>query len=132
MVQIDINQGQESGLGLDENVSLAVKEKQENIHQKHKKTRVPPDRTAGGPNQLIAIDALHEAIKEHGSMQIVDGKRNKAITVEQWELACTAKSLTTRQFTDSKNSLLAAKKINIRKPWVWVIWDDSDQNGSEF
>jgi hypothetical protein len=132
MVQININQGKESGLGLEENVSLAVREQQENIDQQHKKTNVPPPRTAAGPNQLIAMDALHKAIKEHGEMRLIDGKRNKAIHVEQWEVTCTAKSLTKRQFNDSKKSLLAAKKIEIYEPWVWVIWDDGDQNGSDF
>jgi len=132
MVQIDINHGQGSGLGLDENVSLAVKEKQEMIDEQYKKPKIPPPRTAAGPNQLIAMDALHEAIKEHGSMQIVDGKRNKVIHEGQWEAACIAKSLTKRQFNDSKKTLLAAKRIGIYIPWVWVIWDDSDQNGSDF
>jgi hypothetical protein len=35
MVQININQGKESGLGLDENVSLAVREQQEMIDEHH-------------------------------------------------------------------------------------------------
>ena len=132
MVQININQGKESGLGLDENVSLAVREQQEMIDQQHKKSNVPPPRTAAGPNQLIAMHALHESIKEHGSMQLVDGKRNKVILVKQWEEACDAKSLTKRQFNDSKKTLLAAKRIDIYDPWVWVNWDGGDQNGSDF
>ena len=132
MVQININQDKESGLGLDENVSLAVREQQENIDQQHKKSNVPPPRTAAGPNQLIAMDALHKAIKEHGEMREVDGKRNKVIQLKQWEEACLAKSMTERACNDCKKSLLAAKKIEIHKPWVWVNWGGSDQNGSDF
>jgi hypothetical protein len=78
------------------------------------------------------MDALHKAIKEHGSMQDVDGKRNKVIQLKQWKEACLAKSMTDRAFIDCKKSLLAAKKIEIYDPWVWVNWGGSDQNGSDF
>jgi len=132
MVQININQDKESGLGLDENVSLAVREQQEMIDQQHKPKSKMPDRTASGPVQVVMMDALHKAIKEHGSMQDVDGKRNKVIHVEHWEEACLAKSMTKRQIRETKPTLLAAKKIEIYKTFVWVNWDGSDQNGSDF
>ena len=132
MVQININQGKESGLGLDDNVSLAVREQQKNIDQQHKTKTKTPDRTASGPVQVVMMDALHKAIKEYGSMELIDGKRNKAIHVEQWEQACSAKSLNKRQIRETKPTLLAAKRIDIHKDWVWVNWDGSDQNGSDF
>lgn len=132
MVQININQGAEQGLGLDENISLAVREQQEMINEQHKPTKKPPSRKGAGPNQTVAMDALHKAIKEFGEMQIVDGKRNKCINLGRWEDACTAKSMTNRQFKDSKLSLQEIKKIEIYEPWVWVIWDDSEQNDSDF
>ena len=132
MIQININQGAEQGLGLDENVSLAVREQQEMINEQHKPTKKPPSRKGVGPNQTVAMDALHKAIKEFGEMQIVDGKRNKCINLGRWEDACTAKSMTNRQFKDSKLSLQEIKKIEIYEPWVWVIWDDSKQNDSDF
>ena len=132
MVQININQGENQGLGLDENISLAVREQQEMIDQQHKPTKKPPSRKGAGPNQTVAMDALHKAIKEFGEMQIVDGKRNKCINLGRWEDACTAKSMTNRQFKDSKLSLQEIKKIEIYEPWVWVIWDDSEQNDSDF
>jgi hypothetical protein len=132
MIQININQGKESGLGLEENVSLAVREQQENIDQQHKPIKKPPSRKGAGPNQTVAMDALHKAIKEFGEMQVVDGKRNKCIHLGRWEDACIAKSMTSRQFKDSKLSLQEIKKIEIYEPWVWVIWDDSEQNGSDF
>jgi len=75
---------------------------------------------------------LHKAIKEFGEMQIVDGKRNKCINLGRWEDACIAKSMTPRQFKDSKLSLQEIKKIEIYEPWVWVIWDDGEQNGEDF
>jgi hypothetical protein len=132
MVNIDINKGASEGLGLDENISLAVREQQENIDQQHKPIKKPPSRKGAGPNQTVAMDALHKAIKEFGEMQVVDGKRNKCINLGRWEDACTAKSMTNRQFKDSKLSLQEIKKIEIYEPWVWVIWDDSEQNDSDF
>jgi hypothetical protein len=132
MIQININQGAEEGLGLDKNVSLAVREQQEMINEQHKPTKKPPSRKGVGPNQTVAMDALHKAIKEFGEMQIVDGKRNKCINLGHWEDACTAKSMTNRQFKDSKLSLQEIKKIEIYEPWVWVIWDDTKQNDSDF
>jgi len=132
MVQININQGTDQGLGLDENISLAVREQQEMIDQQHKPTKKPPSRKGAGPNQTVAMDALHKAIKEFGEMQIVDGKRNKCINLGRWEDACTAKSMTNRQFKDSKLSLQEIKKIEIYEPWVWVIWDDTKQNEQDF
>ena len=119
-------------MGLDENLSLAVKENQENIDEQHKPTKKPPSRRGAGRNQTVAMDALHKAIKEFGEMQVVDGKRNKCINLVRWEDACTAKSMTPRQVKDSKLSLQEIKKIEIYEPWVWVIWDDDDQNGSDF
>jgi len=132
MIQININQGADQGLGLDENVSLAVREQQEMINEQHKPTKKPPSRKGVGPNQTVAMDALHKAIKEFGEMQIVDGKRNKCINLGRWEDACIAKSMTPRQFKDSKLSLQEIKKIEIYEPWVWVIWDDGEQNGEDF
>jgi len=136
MVQININQDKESGLGLDENVSLAVREQQENIDQQHKKPKVPPPRTGAGGVQKVAIDALHKAIGEHGEMRLIDGKRNKSIHVEQWmeafSAAQTDKTGIKRRFTRCVQSLQNAKRVEVFDPFVWVIWSDGDQNDSDF
>jgi hypothetical protein len=132
MILIDINQKLNDALELSESMSLAVREALEMIPEEYKKNKVPPSRSGAGPNQLIAMDALHKAIKEHGEMREVDGKRNKVIQLKQWEEACLAKSMTPRAFIDCKKSLLAAERIDIKQPWVWVNWGGSDQNGSDF
>ena len=136
MVQININQGMESGLGLDENVSLAVREQQEMIDEQHKKPKVPPPRTGAGGVQKVALDALHKAIGEHGEMRLIDGKRNKSIHVEQWmeafSAAQTDKTGIKRRFTRCVQSLQNAKKVEVFDPFVWVIWSDGDQNDSDF
>ena len=136
MVNIDINQGQKSGLGLDENVSLAVREQQEMIDEQHKKPKIPPPRTGAGGVQKVAIDALHKAIGEHGEMRLIDGKRNKAVHVEQWmeafSAAQTDKIGIKKRFTRCVQSLQNAKKVEVFDPFVWVIWSDGDQNDSDF
>ena len=136
MVQININQGKESGLGLEENVSLAVREQQENIDQQHKKTKVPPPRKGAGGVQALVLNALHKAIKEHGEMRLLDGKRNKSVHVEQWSAAFYATQMDEK--TAKKNfdrcflTLQTAKKADVSKPYAWVIYSDDDQNDSDF
>ena len=136
MVNIDINQGADKGLGLDENVSLAVREKQEMIDEQYKTPPKPPSRSGAGGVQKVALDALHKAIGEHGEMRVIDNKRNKSIHVEQWreafEAAQTDKTGITRRFNRCVQSLQNAKKIEIFDPFVWVIWIDSDQNNADF
>jgi hypothetical protein len=136
MVQININQGKESGLGLEENVSLAVREQLGNIDQQHKKPKVPPPRIGAGGVQKVALDALHKAISEHGEMRLIDGKRNKSVHVEQWqqafEAAQTDKTGVKKRFTRCVQSLQNAKKVEVFDPFVWVIWSDNDQKDSDF
>jgi len=136
MVQININQGIESGLGLDENVSLAVREHQENIDQQHKKTKVTPLRTGRGGVQLLVLDTLHKAIKEHGEMREVAGKRNKVVHVEQWRAAFEATQIDKvdikTRFNKRLTSLINAKKVEVSDPYAWIIYSDDSQNDGDF
>jgi hypothetical protein len=136
MVQININQGAESALGLEENVSLAVREQQEMIDEQYKKPKVPPPRTGAGGVQKVALDALHKAIGDHGEMRLIDGKRNKSVHVEQWSEAFEAaqidKTGVKKRFTRCVQSLQNAKKVEVFDPFVWVIWSDGDQNDIDF
>jgi len=136
MVQVNINQGKESALGLDDNVSLAVKENQEMIDEQYKTPPKPPSRSGAGGVQKVALDALHKAISEHGDMRLVDNKRNKSIHVEQWrdafEAAQTDKAGIKKRFNRCLISLQNAKKIEVFDPFVWVIWSDGGQDGGDF
>ena len=136
MVNIDINKGQDNALGLEQNVSLAVRECQEMIDEQHKSKPVPPSRSGAGGTQKIALDALHKAIADHGEMRLIDGKRNKAVHVEQWQQAFEAvqtdKTGVKKRFTRCVQSLQNAKKVEVFDPFVWVIWSDDDQNDSDF
>jgi len=136
MVQININQGKEIGLGLDENVSLAVREQQENIDQQHKKTKVPPARTGKGGVQMVALDALHKAIAEHGEMREVAGKRNKVVHVDQWRAAFEVTQIDKvdikTRFNKRLTSLQNAKKLEVHNPYVWIIYKDDGQNDGDF
>ena len=136
MVNIDINQGADKGLGLDENVSLAVRENQEMIDEQYKTPPKPPSRSGAGGVQKVALDALHKAIADHGEMRVVDNKRNKSIHVEQWrdafEAAQTDKAGIKKRFNRCLVSLQNAKKVEVFDPFVWVIWSDDGQNGGDF
>ena len=132
MIHIDIG----GSLNLGESTSLAVREYQEMIDEQHKKTKTPPLRTGAGGVQKVSLDALHKAIAEHGEMRLIDGKRNKAIHVDQWrqafEAAQTDKTGIKKRFTRCVQSLQNAKKVEVFDPFVWAIWGDDDQNDSDF
>jgi len=132
MVHIDIS----GGLNLADSTSLGVREYQEMIDEQHKKTRTPPTRIGAGGVQKVSLDALHKAISEHGEMRLVDGKRNKAILVEQWrqafEAAQTDKTGIKKRFDRTVMSLQNAKRVEVFDPFVWVIWSDTDQNDGDF
>ena len=84
----------------------------------------------------MALDALHKAISEHGEMRLIDGKRNKAVHVEQWQQAFEAsqtdKTWIKKRFTRCVQSLQNAKKVEVFDPFVWVIWDDNKQDEGDF
>jgi hypothetical protein len=136
MILIDINQKLNDALELSESMSLAVREALEMIPDEYKKKKLPPSRVGAGGVQKVALDALHKAISEHGEMRLIDGKRNKSIYTEQWqqafEVAQTDKTGIKRRFTRCVQSLQNAKRVEVFDPFVWVIWDDSDQNGGDF
>jgi hypothetical protein len=136
MILIDINQKLNNALELSESVSLAVREALEMITENQKHKPVPPSRSGAGGVQKVALDALHKAISEHGEMRLVDGKRNKAVHVEQWqqafEAAQTDKTWIKKRFTRCVQSLQNAKKVEVFDPFVWVIWDDSKQDEGDF
>jgi hypothetical protein len=132
MIHIDIG----GSLNLGDSTSLGVREYQEMIDEQHKKTKTPPPRTGAGGVQKVSLDALHKAIAEHGEMRLIDGKRNKAVHVEQWmeafSAAQTDKTGIKKRFTRCVQSLQNAKKVEVFDPFVWVIWSDADQNDSDF
>ena len=136
MILIDINQKLDNALELSESMSLAVREALEMIPDEYKKKKVPPSRTGAGGVQTVALDALHKAIGEHGEMRLIDNKRNKSIHVEQWREAFEAAQMDkkgiTKRFNRCVQSLQNAKKVEVFDPFVWVIWNDGDQNDSDF
>ena len=136
MILIDINQKLNNVLELSESMSLAVREALEMIPENQKHKPVPPSRAGAGGVQKIALDALHKAIAEHGEMRLIDGKRNKAIHVEQWqqafEAAQTDKTWIKKRFTRCVQSLQNAKKVEVFDPFVWVIWDDKEGKDGDF
>jgi hypothetical protein len=132
MIHIDIG----GSLNLGESTSLGVREDQSMIDEQYKTTPKPPSRSGAGGVQKLSLDALHKAIAEHGEMRVVDGKRNKAILVEQWrkafEASQTDKTGIKKRFERTVMSLQNAKRVEVFDPFVWVIWSDGGQDGGDF
>ena len=68
-------------------------------------------------------------------MQVVDGMRNKCITIEQWKAEFRKKvihgmseSTFTRTFDRVKLNLLNEKKVVINDPLVWAVFEEKDDH----
>jgi hypothetical protein len=114
--------------------SLAVEADEEaNLDKKHGEKAIP-NRVGKGANQRIGLDCLHAAIKKFGSMQQVDGKRNKCVKLDLWRNEFKAKmgsDMEKASFNKAwgrlKTDLSDTKKIEIYDDLCWVIYpDDSD------
>jgi hypothetical protein len=115
--------------------SLAVEvdgELDTTVKQKVKAT--PPNRKLKGHAQTL-FDSLHIAIKKFGEMQVVDGMRNKCITLDQWKAEFRKKvihgmseSTFTRTFDRVKLNLDNEKKVVINDPLVWAVFEENDSH----
>jgi hypothetical protein len=119
-------------LGFDNVSSLAVEVDNE-LNVERPNASPPPDRSGSGHNQRLALTALHSAIKKFGMMENVDGKRNKAIKLDQWREEFKAKlgsdvepATFNKAWARVKMTLTDLEKIEIHKDWVWAIYSDGD------
>ena len=84
----------------------------------------------------MVLDALHKAIAEHGSMQVVAGKRNKVVYVDQWRAAFEVTQIDKvdikTRFDKRLTSLQNAKKVEVFDPFAWIIYSDDGQNDGDF
>ena len=121
-----------TSLGFDSVSSLAVEVDNE-LNVQRPNAAPPPDRSGSGHNQRIALTALHSAIKKFGMMENVDGKRNKAIKLDQWREEFKAKlgsdvepATFNKAWARVKMTLTDLEKIEIHKDWVWAIYAEGD------
>jgi hypothetical protein len=119
-------------LGFDTVSSLAVEVDNE-LNVERPNASPPPDRSGSGHNQRLALTALHSAIKKFGMMENIDGKRNKAIKLDQWREEFKAKlgsdvepATFNKAWARVKMTLTDLEKIEIHKDWVWAIYADGD------
>jgi hypothetical protein len=125
-------------LGFDSVSSLAVEVDNEmNVNQGRKEASQPPDRTGGGRNQQLALNCLHSAIKKFGMMENIDGKRNKAIKLDQWRDEFKAKlgsdvepQTFTKAWARVKLGLSELEKVEIHNDWCWAIYAENDGSGT--
>lgn len=121
-------------LGFDTVSSLAVEVDNEmNVNQGRGTQPQPPDRTGGGRNQSLALNCLHSAIKKFGMMENIDGKRNKAIKLDQWRDEFKAKmgsdveqATFNKAWQRVKSGLVDLEKVEIHNDWCWAIYAESD------
>jgi len=124
-------------LGFDSVSSLAVEVDNEmNVNQARGQAQ-PPDRTGGGRNQQLALNCLHSAIKKFGMMENIDGKRNKAIKLDQWRDEFKAKlgsdvepQTFTKAWARVKLGLSELEKVEIHNDWCWAIYAENDGSGT--
>lgn len=119
-------------LGFDSVTSLAVQVDNE-MDVNRPNASPPPDRSGSGHNQRLALTALHAAIKKFGMMENIDGKRNKAIKLDQWREEFKAKlgsdvepQTFNKAWARVKMTLTDLQKIEIHKDWVWAIYSEGD------
>ena len=120
-------------LGFENVTSLAVQEDSELNVNKPKNQPTPPDRTGGGRNQQLALNCLHSAIKKFGLMETIDGKRNKAIKLDQWRAEFRAKmgsdvedATFNKAWNRVKSGLVDLEKVEIHNDWCWAIFAEND------
>ena len=90
-------------------------------------------------NNQLGLKALHAAIKKFGTMEQVDGKRNKCIKIEQWKAefrAITGNDSDIEAFRKLfwrvKTQLVNAKKIELFGDWCWAVFEEHEQSDGEF
>jgi hypothetical protein len=130
---VEVTTGSSGVIDFEGASSLAV-ELDEEANFDKKDSQVIPSRVGKGANQRIGLDCLHAAIKKFGSMQQVDGKRNKCVKLDLWRNEFKAKmgsDMEKASFNKAwgrlKTDLSDTKKIEIYDDLCWVIYpDDSD------
>ena len=136
MVTVDIGT---SALGFESVTSLALELDGEMDVNQQRKQATPPNRAGLGHNNQLGLKALHAAIKKFGTMEQVDGKRNKCIKIEQWRQEFRA-SMGNDVDIDAfkklwwrvKTQLLNAKKVELHGDWCWAVFDNNDDKDQEF
>ena len=136
MVTVDIGT---SALGFESVTSLALELDGEMDVNQQRKQATPPNRAGLGHNNQLGLKALHAAIKKFGTMEQVDGKRNKCIKIEQWRLEFRASmgndvdaEVFRKLFWRVKTQLTNAKKLDVHGDWCWAVFEDNEQKDGDF
>jgi hypothetical protein len=120
-------------------VVVADKELDTTVKSRSKANGQPPDRSLGGANQVIALQCLHDTIKKFGEMQVVDGMRNKCVTLKQWRDefrkiigSDIQESSFNKAWQRARKDLQIYKKVVVNDKLCWVLFDDAnDKNDSK-
>jgi hypothetical protein len=130
---VEVTTGSSGVIDFEGESSLAVEPDEEaNLDKKHGEKAIP-NRVGKGANQRIGLDCLHAAIKKFGSMQQIDGKRNKCVKLDLWRNEFKAKmgsdmekASFNKAWARLKTDLSDIKKVEIYDDLCWVIYPDDD------
>jgi hypothetical protein len=130
---VEVTTGSSGVIDFEGASSLAVEADEEaNLDKKHGEKAIP-NRVGKGANQRIGLDCLHAAIKKFGSMQQIDGKRNKCVKLDLWRNEFKAKmgsdmekASFNKAWARLKTDLSDIKKVEIYDDLCWVIYPDDD------
>jgi hypothetical protein len=136
---VEVTTGSSGVIDFDGASSLAVEPDEEmDTTQKTKAKAAPPNRTLGGANQILALNCLHDAIKKFGEMQVVDGMRNKCITIEQWQSEFKKRkgnAIQDESFQKAwdriTDKLQVYEKVIINGSMCWAVFDDANDHKAQ-
>jgi hypothetical protein len=130
---VEVSTGSGGVVDFEGESSLAVEaDKEMDTNIKKKEKNPTPDRTLTGHAQT-ALDCLHIAIKKFGEMKVVDGMRNKCVTLDQWKGefhkkigdSLSAETLK-RTFNRVTLKLDAKKKVVINDSFAWAVFEEKN------
>lgn len=130
MVEIDIDEGNQQGISLDEaRKSLAVNPSDEAIQSRMSEAKKQAlNRHGKGKNQAIAVDALREAINTKGTHWKVSVGVRKCAKIDQWKAVFAQKMGTDSDGDEAFRSAWRRVRgekgrpqdVRIESDWVWL------------
>jgi len=121
-------------VGFEGTSSLAVKHDptmDTSLKATKKKDKSGEDTVKLTPTQQSALTLLHALRKEHGTMQTIDGMRNKCVSTNLWHeefRKIKGKGILPASFNTSwmnvKKALVDSNNVVTNDTWSWIVFDE--------
>jgi hypothetical protein len=122
---VDFQSG-ESSLAVEHDSEMDTSQK-----SSKKKDKSESDSIKLTPTQQIALNCLFEIRNTHGTMQTVDGMRNKCVKTDQWKeefRKIRGGNMLTSSFNSSwylaRTALEKLGKVVTKDTWSWIVFND--------